>query len=665
MIVEMSRVIVLGPKRLLGQVTEAIQRVGVMHVDRVEAEEVPSVRPLEPGSEEEARRRQLEALSSRVGGLLALLPRVGGEQEIPDLSGRSLEEVEALLEPIEREARDLTRRRLEAEEERELIAAYENAVRVLSPLLGALSDSKHFETYGFVLKGKALDAVAGLHKELNRLTEGRVEVVSRQVDERHVGVVVAFHRRDAEAVRSFLQRASISELRLPAKFVGRPAAEAIQEMERRRQALPQEIAELARLLEGLSRRARATVQAIEAYVRDELGKLQVLPRFAQSRYTFIVHGWVPTQKVGQLRGVLHRQFGDEIVVYDAPADPHDHHEAARVPVILQNPPWAQPFTLLLGLFKPPRYGYLDPTIWVAIFFPIFIGMVIGDAAYGLLFFWMGWGLRKRARAGVPLGGTPPRDLADRIFRLLNIRIAPPTLDAISWVVRVCAAWVILFGVLYGEFFGNLIEHHFHLEPIFNRVHNTDAFLRLIFGFGIVQVFFGLGLHMLGALRHRNWFHTLEALALAAGGAALLVFLAARGGFFPAEFAPVAGLLALAFGIMFVAVFFVRAGSVLEKTLLPLESFSALGHILSYARLFALGLAAALLANVANELGGQAGPLIVGIFFGIFIQLFFVLLTLIGHVIQPARLNWVEFFTKFKYHSETGEKYQPFQRAGGE
>ncbi|MDR7606239.1 MAG: hypothetical protein QN116_03245, partial [Armatimonadota bacterium] len=99
MIVEMSRVILLGPKRLLGEVTDAIQRLGLMHVDRVEAEEVPQLRPVEPGSEEEALQRRLEALLARTKGLLELLPRVG-PVEIPTLEDRSLDELEALLEPV-------------------------------------------------------------------------------------------------------------------------------------------------------------------------------------------------------------------------------------------------------------------------------------------------------------------------------------------------------------------------------------------------------------------------------------------------------------------------------------------------------------------------------------------------------------------------------------
>ncbi|MBI2123481.1 MAG: V-type ATP synthase subunit I, partial [Armatimonadetes bacterium] len=76
------------------------------------------------------------------------------------------------------------------------------------------------------------------------------------------------------------------------------------------------------------------------------------------------------------------------------------------------------------------------------------------------------------------------------------------------------------------------------------------------------------------------------------------------------------------------------------------------------------LAAAALATAANELGAQAGG--IGIVFGILVaaiaQMMFFMFTIIGHTIQPARLHWVEFFTKFKYHEETGRAYRPFQKS---
>jgi V/A-type H+-transporting ATPase subunit I len=657
MIVEMSRVILLGPKRLLGDVTDAVQRLGVMHVDRVEAEEIPQLRPVEPGSQEEAQQRRLEALLARTRGLLELLPRVG-PVEIPDLQDRSLDELEALLEPVEREARELVRRRAEAEEELELVRSYEGALRVLSPLLAALQGSRHFETYGFVLRGKAMPAVTALHQELDRITGGRVEVVSRQIDDRTIGVVVAFHRRDAEPVRSFLQRAGITELRLPARFADRPATEAVQEMARLREQLPQVVADCQRRLEALSRSARGTVQAVEARVRDELAKLEVLPSFAQSRYTFIVHGWVPTREVPRLRAALRQRFGDEVVVVDSPADPHDHEEAAHVPVALDNAPAVRPFQLLLSIFRPPRYGTWDPSPLLALTFPLFVGLVIGDVGYGALFFALGWWMRNRARRGQALE-----------VGLLNLRMAPETLQAVSWIVRVIAVWVMLFGALYAEVFGNLPELLFHVHPLFDRVRaQRDLYFQLIVLLGMVMIYGGLVGHLVQAARHRHLRGVFESAVMILTLTWVLLLLGGLSGLLPASVVPVswsflwAALAVFALGLAFRA----------ANPMWFLESATAFGHVLSHARLMAFGLAAAALATAANELGpsmaetfglgGVVGTVVASLISALAQVLFFVF-TIVGHVIQPARLHWVEFFTKVKYHEETGQPYRPFQRTG--
>jgi V/A-type H+-transporting ATPase subunit I len=652
-IVDMSRIVILGPKRALGEVTEAVQRVGSVQIDRVEAEEVPQVQPISRGGEQESRYRHLEGLEARIKGLLELLPRSAGAAGLPDLAGVSLDEVETKIVTIENEARDLTRRRLEAEEELEIIRAYESAVRVLSPLLAAFANSRHFETYGFTLKNKGLDAINAIHHELNKITNNRVEITSHQLDDHTTGVVIAYLKQDADAVRAFLHRTGLSELRLPARYRDVSAAEAVKTMEQQRARLPREIEAIGASLVEIAKRERPYVQAAQAVVLDELTKLQVLPQFAQSRYTFIMHGWVPSERVTALRGTLARRFGAEVMVYDAPADAHDAAEAERIPVILKNPPWAQPFTLLIGLFRPPRYGGLDPTIWLAIFFPIYIGLVIGDASYGLLFLLLANVFRRAARAGKAL--TLP---------VVNIRIPPPTAGSIAWVITVCAFWVIAFGVLYGEFLGDLAVKKFGVRPIFHRVHEPQAFLMLIFGFGVVQIAVGLLMGIYSGIRHRNVVHVAETLALFMGGGALLAGLGAMGGFLPQTFIQNSMWLALAFAILWVTLIVLRA-SVSTLIMAVLESFSAFGAVLSFARLFALGLAAALLAEVANELGGKTGSLVVGILAGILLQLVFLVLTLIGHTIQPARLNWVEFFTKFKYHDETGTRYRPFQRAGGD
>jgi V/A-type H+-transporting ATPase subunit I len=668
MIVAMSRVLAVGPKRLLAPVLETLQSIGSLQVDRIEGEETPQAfSAAAPDAGSRAEVETLERLRARADGVLALLPAVRIET-VPateEWASRSPEELESELATLEEEIQPLTRRRLQIQDELELIRSYGGAVRVLSPLLEALAGSANFDTVGFILRTRDLSIVQQFRRQLEELTGGRVEVVSRTIEEGKIGVVVAFRKQDSEAVHSFLTRAGVSELRLPSAYADLPPGEAISTMERRRSDLPGELERVGADLDAAAQRARLRLVAMRAVLADRLARLQVVPQLAQSRYTFVVHGWTPTRTVEGIRRTLARRFGKEVVVYDSPADPH---EAERVPVLLDNPAPIKPFQLLLGLFPPPRYGTWDPSPLIAITFPLFVGLVIGDVGYGLLFFLFGWWLRGRGRSGQ--SWTVP---------VLDARLDPQALAAVSWLVRVLAFWVIAFGVVYAEFFGNIPEILAHVSnnpiidrighPLFNRLaeENRDLYFNVIILFGIVMVYLGLIWHLIQAIMHRHREGIFESLVTIFASAALVVFLGTQAQRLPPSWAPWSLYLLVAAVVSAIAS--LRAMSLMWF----LESFTAFGHILSHGRLMAFGLAAAALALAANDLGpelvrqfggaGIVGAILAGLAAGIF-QILFFLFTIIGHIIQPARLHWVEFLMKVKYHDETGREYQPFQRAGG-
>jgi len=142
----------------------------------------------------------------------------------------------------------------------------------------------------------------------------------------------------------------VSELRLPSVFADLPPAEAIRRMEERRAALPGEIDGIGAALQRIAQAQRSHLVAMRAVLLDRLTRLQVLPQLAQSRYTFVVHGWSPTRMVAAVRRAVQRRFGNEVVVYDTPADPH---EAERVPVLLDNPAGIRPFQMLLASSRRP------------------------------------------------------------------------------------------------------------------------------------------------------------------------------------------------------------------------------------------------------------------------------------------------------------------------
>src|SRR3989442_3936445 len=307
MIVEMSRVLVLGGRVFLGQGIGDVQRLGTLHVDRIESEEAPEVTALQLGEEDAKILQALERALARIDGLLALLPPGSTEPGEAPVDA-AVDVLDAEVAEIERKVRDLTRTRLEVDEERQLIASYEGAVRVLSPLLSALSHSKAFESIGFLLNTKDLTVVPALRNELVKATEGRVEVISRIVDDKRIGVVVAFLRRDGERVRAILSRAGATELRLPSRFAREQATETIAAMERRKDEIPAEIQRIDRRLSAIASSARPRPLAIPAWLADPLAQMKIVPEMAQSRYTFILHGWAPTRVVSEVRGVLRSRF---------------------------------------------------------------------------------------------------------------------------------------------------------------------------------------------------------------------------------------------------------------------------------------------------------------------------------------------------------------------
>jgi V/A-type H+-transporting ATPase subunit I len=105
-------------------------------------------------------------------------------------------------------------------------------------------------------------------------------------------------------------------------------------------------------------------------------------------------------------------------------------------------------------------------------------------------------------------------------------------------------------------------------------------------------------------------------------------------------------------------------------LMLVEIISNSGAILSYLRLFAVGLSAALVANLATDLGfaiGKTLPVIgpiLGILVGLSVHFIAIALTIIGHTLQPLRLQYVEFFSRFGFYEENGRPYQPFKLFGG-
>jgi len=661
-IAEMDKLLVVGRRSEATAVLSFLQGLGVVQLDPVSHEVLGDFELT--GDVKTAKETQdkvlaesqmlLDALSL---GSVSLGSVPSGKAAVSQSAAEQLE----YLESISAQVDVLTRERSEARETLETIHTYLPIMTQLESSLGLLDESRYLRALPFIV---GRDTLAELETAMSSELEGQAVLVSQSYGRDYLVLAVSL-QKDSSAVQAVLTRLGIGVLELPHKQ-GSVAGD-LARMREQQESLPARVAEIDSELASIAREHAAAIHAIHQHALDERHRYDALAHLGAGRYSFALEGWLPTDQSQQVARALHERFGSGVIIEVRHADAILDH---GVPVKLDNPGWVKPFEGLLSLFAPPKYDSFDPSWTLAVFFPFYFGLVVGDIGFGLMFVALAWWFRKRGNNGNELDLGP-----------LGITLSPKVLPVISTVINWCAAWTIGFGVMFGEFFGNFLERFPSFFPIFYstmhhhegpaglipivllRVESFTPLLLAAIGFGVLQVLGGWAIRAFYAYRHYNSHHLWESIGMLAGLAAIVVF---SYGFLTDNLNTFVGaFVILGFIIFFFAV--VMSG----VPLMLVEIISNSGNILSYLRLFAVGLSAALVANLATDLGFAVsgtlpviGPLL-GIVVGASVHLIALALTIIGHTLQPLRLQYVEFFTKFGFYEENGRPYNPFRFFGGE
>jgi V/A-type H+-transporting ATPase subunit I len=442
-----------------------------------------------------------------------------------------------------------------------------------------------------------------------------------------VVALLIFPKSQAKAVNELLGRENISQVRLPSDLADQSLEKALTTIQQRLQAIPQELTEIKAQQAALARTWRSRLLTWQALLRDHLAELEVQTHFGQTDYTFVIEGWAPESRLAEIQAALQREVGEEVLVIKLPLSIEEQEQA---PVMFDNPRLVAPFEPLLGLLALPRYGDFDPSPLMALFFPLFFGMILGDVAYGFILLVLMLYLRQRFKTR-------------------------PTLRALAEALGMGAGWSIVFGFLYGEFLGTLGEE-IGLQPLwFDRGHNVQTLFLLTIGLGAGHIVLGLCLGLWAGLRHHNRHTVIEKVALLVALAAIFLLVAILADYLPESFfTPAIALL-----VVGVAMLIYSLGK-LGLLLGPLELLGTVGNILSYLRIAAIGLSSVYLAQVANELAGLTGNLLIGLIIAVLFHALNLVLGTFSPTIQSLRLHYVEFFSKF--YQGGGQPFYPFQRS---
>ncbi len=630
MLVQMSKVQIIGTHDVLERTVQTLHNAGVVQI----TEKPPLVDALALDERAARQRDEITQLLTRLDALLALLP---AHPQPKDLNARYAAEAtrginkviaaaQRALAQLDPTAQDLARRRDELEADQVTLPRYAKTMRQLMPLAADLAPLKNYETVALLVERRFSAVIEMLRVQLPEITNEQFELVSRDIDPDTTAAILVFPREHSAAIHTFLGRESITQVRLPDELTNVPFKDALATIETRLAQIPPALKNIHRELDALADHWRTSLAVWSAVLRDRLQELEVLRRFGATQYTFVVVGWMPRKQIAALRDALARQVGDHVLLEELPLTEREREHA---PVVLANPRPAQPFEFLVRLMALPRYGTIDPTPIMAIFLPIFFGMILGDIGYGALVLLGTLYLLRKVKSGG--------------FKSLLI------------IMLYCALWSIAFGFWYGEFFGTLGEA-IGLHPFFNRGEAVLPLFAFSIALGIVQVGLGFALGIYQAIKLHQRHALLDRVAKVIALIAIFMLVAVSSDALPKElFTP--GLALLIVG----TVLLMRTIGWVGILLAPIEILGTVSNILSYLRLAAIGLASVYLAMVANELAGITGNIIFGVIVAGLFHALNLALGIFSPTIQSLRLHYVEFFSKF--FEGGGERYAPFKREG--
>ena len=671
----MGRLVAAGNKDKLSEAVQTLARMEVLHIiDYDGGEEGFSLGSPEAGSEDIGR----DLVKARAAA--SILNATGPDKAVS---------VSPVRESL---GNDLPAKIEEVLADSSRIDDLSNEISSLAEEEGGLSLVSPLEIDLELLGGyKTITSFVGTVDSMEAARKAAESGLIIESKDRNRGLVAVFVRNeDSNSTVALLEDAGFESIQIPEGEGS--AATRLSEVRKAKGSLEGEKYDLEKRLENWANsNGEMLLCGLEVLERDH-DVLTAPVRIAVSDHAFVIDGWLVMERSDEVQRELSEScLFTEVTPFQMEAgggghghsDPH--HSQEMPPIAFQDSSSSKPLELLTNAVGRPAYGRIDPTVFMFVTYPIFFGMMLGDMAYGLVT--MSLGLLLISKAGT----NEMLDLGGKFLMYIGFG-------------------TVVFGYIYAEFAGwEIFPHGHHHNPAealsvlypwemdhghiwsahlplgielafpFHRVTDVDHggnlehLILLTIYLGVIHVFLGLAIGFRDIMLYGNGhggFGFVCALFEKGAWMILLVggFMFAYGFIGPEDsvwmMQPGAGIsVAATLMLMWTLYKYHGVPFPINVGLAPIEAVGMMPTVISYVRLFAVGVVGVKIAETGNDMLYDKISLdepimaLILVLGWLAVQFFAWGLGVFSPNIHAARLHFVEWMRQ--YYDSSGEAFEPF------